>query len=139
MSENKTRPSAEDVQGFIAQVADDGRRADAEKLRALMEEAIGEPPTMWGPTIIGFGRYRYRYESGREGEAAVAGFSPRARELVVYLPADPPDKEALLARLGKHKAGKCCLYLKRLADVDMGVLEQLIVGSARAVKERYPD
>ena len=94
---------------------------------------------MYGPTIVGFGHYRYRYESGREGEAGVAGFAPRARELVVYLPADPPGRDALLARLGKHKMAKCCLYIKRLEDVDTDVLEELVVGAARAIKERYPD
>jgi hypothetical protein len=104
-----------------------------------MERVTGEPPLLWGYGIVGFGRYRYRYESGREGEAGVAGFSPRAKELVVYLPADPPDKDALLARLGKHKIGKCCLYIKRLSDVDESVLEQLVAGAAKAIKERYPD
>jgi hypothetical protein len=139
VAENKTKPTAVDVSAFIDAVPDSKRREDAKALCALMERVIGEPPKMWGPSIIGFGRYRYRYESGREGEAGVAGFSPRARELVLYLPADPPDKEALLARLGKHKTGKCCLYIKSLADVDAGVLEQLVVGAARTIKERYPD
>ena len=139
MAKNKTTWTDEDVAGFIDAVPDAKRREDAKALCELMEKLIGEPPRMYGPTIVGFGRYRYRYESGREGEAGVAGFSPRAKELVVYLPADPPDKDALLARLGKHKMGKCCLYIKRLEDVDMGVLEQLVAGSARAIKERYPD
>ena len=138
MAQNKTKPTAEDVSAFIDRVPDPKRREDAKALRAMMERAIGEPATMWGPSIVGFGRYRYRYESGREGEAGVAGFSPRARELVVYLPADPPDKEALLARLGRHRAGKCCLYIPTLADVDAEVLEELVVASAAAVRERYP-
>ena len=94
---------------------------------------------MWGPSIIGFGRYRYRYDSGREGEAGTAGFAPRARELVVYLPAHSERTEGLLARLGKHKAGKCCVYIKRLADVDQAVLGELILDSHHAVKARYPD
>ncbi len=139
MAENKTTWTGEDVGRFIEAVPNETRREDAKALCALMEKAIGEPPKMWGPTIVGFGRYRYRYDSGREGEAGVAGFAPRAKELVVYLPADPPDKDALLARLGKYKMGKCCLYIKRLEDVDTDVLEQLVVGSARAIKERYPD
>jgi hypothetical protein len=120
-------------------VPDPKRREDGKALCAMMQRAIGEPPRMWGPTIVGFGRYRYRYDSGREGEAGVAGFSPRAKELVVYLPADPPDKDALLERLGKYKAGQCCLYIKKLEDVDAGVLEQLVVGAAEAIKERYPN
>ena len=139
MAESKTTWTGEDVERFIEAVPDERRREDAKALCTLIERAIGEPPRMWGPSIVGFGRYRYRYESGREGEAGVAGFSPRARELVVYLPADPPDKDALLARLGKYKMGKCCLYIKRLEDVDTNVLKQLVVGSARAIKERYPD
>jgi hypothetical protein len=139
MAENKTTRTNVSVDDFLDAVPDPKRREDGKSLCALMERLLGEPPRMWGPSIVGFGRYRYRYESGREGEAAVAAFSPRAKELVVYLPADPPDKEPLLARLGKHKAGKCSLYIKRLEDVDSSVLEQLIVGAAKAIKERYPD
>ena len=139
MAENKTKPTGADVAGFLEALPDEGRREDAKAICAMMERAIGEPPRMWGPSIVGFGLYRYRYPSGREGEAGVAGFSPRARELVVYLPADPPDRDELLARLGKHKAGKCCIYIKRLADVDMPVLERLVVDSAHAIKQRYPD
>lgn len=139
MAENKTKPTDVDVAGFLAGIPDPARHADAHALCAAMQEVTGEPPTMWGPSIVGFERYRYRYDSGREGEASVADFSPRAKELVIYLPADPPDKDALLARLGKHKAGKCCLYVKRLADVDLEVLKRLVSGSARAIKERYPE
>jgi len=138
MAENKTKPTAEDVSAFSDRVPDAKRREDAGRLCELMERVVGEPPVMWGPSIIGFGRYRYRYDSGREGEAGLAGFSPRARELVVYLPADPPDKEALLGRLGRHRTGKCCLYLRSLDDVDLAVLEKLVAGSAAAVRERYP-
>jgi hypothetical protein len=138
VAENKLRETGEDVSAFIASIADEGKRADAQALVAMMERVTGEPARMWG-SIVGFGRYRYRYESGREGEAGVAGFSPRAKELVVYLPADAVDKDALLARLGKHKAGKSCLYLKRLADVDEAVLEELVRQSAAAIKARYPD
>jgi hypothetical protein len=139
MAENKLKPTDDDLAGFLDAVPDERRREDARALCVLMERVTGEPPVLWGYGIVGFGRYRYRYESGREGEAGVAGFSPRAKELVVYLPADPPDKDALLARLGKHKTGKCCLYIKRLADVDESVLEQLVAGAAKAIKERYPD
>ena len=139
MTANKTKPTGVSVDDFLDAVPDAQRREDGKALRALIERATGEPPAMWGPSIVGFGRYRYRYDSGREGEAAVAGFSPRAKELVVYLPADPADRDELLGRLGKHKAGKCCLYIKRLADVDTAVLERLVAGSALAIKERYPD
>jgi hypothetical protein len=139
MADNKRKPSYGDLDAFLDAIPDAGRRADARALIALMERATGEPPLLWEYGIIGFGRYRYRYDSGREGEAGVAGFAPRKNELVVYLPADPPDKDALLARLGKHKAGKSCLYIKRLADVDLAVLEQLVGGAAQAIKKRYPD
>jgi hypothetical protein len=139
MAANKTQETAEDVTAFIERIADEKKRANARALVALMGRAVGEPARMWGTSIVGFGRYRYKYESGREGEAALAGFSPRAKELVVYLPADAPEKEALLARLGKHRTGTSCLYLKSMADVDQAVLEALIRQSAAAIKERYPD
>jgi hypothetical protein len=139
MAENKTTRTNVSVDEFLDAVPDAKRREDGKALCALMERLLGEPPRMWGPSIVGFGRYRYRYDSGREGEAAVAGFSPRAKELVVYLPADPPDKEALLARLGKYKSGKSCLYIKRLEDVDLDALKQLVADSAKAIKQRYPD
>ena len=139
MAANKTQETAEDVSAFIGSIADEKKRGDARALAALMERAVGEPARMWGTSIVGFGRYRYRYESGREGEAALAGFSPRAKELVVYLPADPADKGGLLVRLGKHRTGTSCLYLKSLADVDETVLEELVRESAAAIKARYPD
>ncbi|HEY0014486.1 MAG TPA: DUF1801 domain-containing protein [Allosphingosinicella sp.] len=139
MAANKTQETAQDVSAFIEGIADERKRADARSLIGVMERAVGEPARMWGTSIVGFGRYRYRYDSGREGEAGLAGFSPRAKELVVYLPADAADKDALLARLGKHKTGKSCLYLKSLAEVDETVLEELVRQSAAAVKARYPD
>ncbi|HEX8193679.1 MAG TPA: DUF1801 domain-containing protein [Allosphingosinicella sp.] len=138
MAGNKTQETAEGVSAFVDRIADEKKRADARALIGIMERAVGEPARMWGTSIVGFGRYRYKYESGREGEAALAGFSPRARELVVYLPADAPEKDALLERLGKHKTGKSCLYLKSLADVDDAVLEALVRQSAIAIRERYP-
>lgn len=139
MGENKTKPTGADVGAFLDAVADPGRREDAKALAALMERATGEPPAMWGPSIVGFGRYRYRYESGREGEAAPVGFSPRAKELVLYLAAHSERTPDLLARLGRHREGKCCVYVKRLADADEGVLEALVADSYRAVRERYPE
>ena len=138
MAENKTQFTDADVSRFIEAVPDPKRREDAKALSAMMQRITGEPPRMYGPSIVGFGRYRYRYESGREGEAALVAFSPRAKELVVYL-ADPPDRDELLARLGKHRIGKCCLYIKRLEDVNADVLEQLVTSSARTTREQYPD
>ncbi len=139
MAENKTKPTGADVQSFLDAVPDERRRTDAHALSSMMEQVTGEPPVLWGPSIVGFGKYRYRYESGREGEAGVAGFSPRAKELVVYLPADPRDKDELLDRLGPHRMGKCCLYLKRLSDVDQDVLRALVTQSMDAIRQRYPD
>jgi hypothetical protein len=122
-TENKTKPTAISVDSFLDAVADPGRREDGKAVRAMMARVSGEPGTMWGPTIIGFGLHRYKYESGREGEMCRIGFSPRAKELVLY--GGFLRQSDLLERLGRYKAGKGCLYIKRLADVDMIVLEQI--------------
>jgi len=138
MAETKTKPTQIAVADFIAAVPDPQRRADAEALAATMERLSGEPPRMWGPSIVGFGSYHYRYDSGHEGEAARIAFSPRAKELVLYLIDGYDGKEALLARLGKHRLGKSCLYLKSLAAVDQAVLEELIAASLAYMEEKYP-
>ncbi len=136
-AELKTRPTQVSVDAFLDAVADPQRREDAKALRAMMERLSGEPAQMWGPSIVGFGRYHYRYDSGHEGDMCQVGFSPRARELVLYIvPGFGADE--LMARLGKHRAGKSCLYVKRLADVDQGVLEELVSRSLAYVRERYP-
>ena len=124
MAETKTRPTGASVDDFIAAVDKPVRRADAAVLRGMMERVTGEAATMWGPTIIGFGTYHYRYASGHEGDACRIGFSPRAANLVLYV-GGFPEYEALLARLGRHKRSKACLYLNRLADVDLSVLEEI--------------
>jgi hypothetical protein len=135
MAELKTRPTSVSVDDFLDAVPDPQRRADAGVLRATMERLSGEPAAMWGPSIVGFGTYHYRYESGHEGDMARIGFSPRARELVLYLyPRDP----ALMDRLGRYRTGKACLYIKRLADVDAAVLEQLCAESLDHMREKYP-
>jgi hypothetical protein len=138
MSEAKTRPGEASVADHIASRAGAEQQADCQTLVALMSRATGQGPKMWGPSIVGFGAYRYTYDSGRSGEASLAGFAIRGKELVVYLAAEAPDQAALLARLGKHKAGKACLYLKRLSEVDLAVLEQLVRGSVAEVQRRYP-
>lgn len=135
MSEAKTKPTAVTADEFIAAVADDTRRADAAAVSAMMARVTGEPATMWGPSIVGFGKYRYRYDSGREGEMCRVGFSPRKAELVFYIGAGRPEQAALLERLGKHKTGKGCLYVKRLADVDPEVLEAIVANGYRAKAE----
>ena len=127
-----TRPTGADVEAFLAAVPNEERRADARTLCALMTEITGEPPVLWGPSIVGFGSYDYRYESGREGTAALAGFSPRKANLVIYLVGGFEDRHGkLVERLGPHKTGKGCLYLKRLADVDLDVLRELVERSVR--------
>jgi hypothetical protein len=115
------------VEEFLDRVPDDRRRADARRLCALMQEVTGEPPVMWGTSIIGFGAYHYRYASGHEGDSALAGFSPRRQALVIYLVGGFEDRhQRVLARLGPHKTGKGCLYIKRLDDVDHEALRELI-------------
>jgi hypothetical protein len=125
MAEIKTKATQESVDGFIAAVEKPVRRADAEILRNLMERVTGEQAVMWGPTIIGFGRYHYRYASGHEGEMCRIGYSPRSANLVLYV-GGFPKYDDLLAKLGKHKRSKACLYLNKLADVDMDVLEEIV-------------
>lgn len=120
------------MEAFLATVENEARRNDAHRLIELMTEVTGEPPVMWGPSIIGFGSYHYRYATGREGDAPLAGFSPRKQNLVVYLVGGYEDRYAkLLEQLGPHKAGKACLYLKRLADVDLEALRTLVERSVR--------
>ena len=133
MAETKTKSTAVNVDDFIAAVEKPGRRADAAALVELMERVTGEPPTMWGPTIVGFGTYHYRYDSGHEGNAPRVGFSPRSANLVLYV-GGFPEYEALLGRLGKHKRSKACLYLNKLADMDLGVLEEIVRGTFRATE-----
>jgi hypothetical protein len=138
MAENKTRPTGVSVDAFLDGIADPERRADGHKVRALMERLSGEPAAMWGPSIVGFSPYHYKYESGREGDACRIGFSPRARELVLY-GLGVARQPALMDRLGRHKTGKGCLYIKRLADVDEAVLEELVVEGLAYMREKYPD
>jgi hypothetical protein len=126
------------VADFIEAAPDAVRRDDAKTLVALMARVTGEEPVMWGPSIIGFGSYHYRYESGHEGEACRMGFSPRKAELVLYVLNGSPEQAAQLARLGRHKTGKSCLYVKRLADVDMAVLEELLRDQLAWMDARYP-
>jgi hypothetical protein len=127
-----TRPADASVAGFLAGVPDERRREDAGRLCAMMQEVTGEPPVMWGTSIVGFGTYHYRYASGHEGDAPLAGFSPRSQHLVIYLASGLTDRyEAVLARLGPHKTGKGCLYIRRLGDVDDAALRELIDRSVR--------
>jgi hypothetical protein len=124
VAENKTKPTEISVDAFLDAVEHPVRRADGQALRAMMERVTGEPAVMWGPSIIGFGSCQYRHDSGREGDMPRVGFSPRSANLVLYV-GGFPEYEALLAKLGKHKRSTACLYLNKLADVDLGVLEEI--------------
>lgn len=122
----KTKATGASVKDFLARIEDPERRKDCEAVAAMMRKATGSAPKMWGPGIVGFGKYHYRYASGREGDWFVAGFSPRKGELTLYLMGGLQAHAALMKKLGKHKTGKSCLYIKRLADVDPDVLRTLI-------------
>ena len=137
MAENKTQPTQASVAGHLAAIADEARRRDCEALAELMAKATGLSPVMWGPGIVGFGSYHYRYPSGREGDCCLVGFASRKGDISVYALAEFPGRDELLARLGKHKMGKGCLYLRRLSDVDPEVLGQLVVQSVAALKKMH--
>ena len=137
MAENKTKPTGASVKEYLAARGSDQQRADCRELMALLEKVTQQSPKMWGPSIVGYGSYRYTYESGRTGEAPLAGFAIRGRELVVYLDAEGSQQKALLSKLGKHRVGKSCLYFRQLADLDTAVLEQLVAGSVADMMRRY--
>ena len=137
MPENKTKPTGASVEDYIASRANEQQRSDCQELMALLKRVTRQPARMWGPSIVGYGSYRYTYESGRTGESPLAGFAIRGRELVVYLVAEGDGQRSLLSRLGKHKMGKACLYFKQLADLDKSVLKQLVTDSLTEVRRRY--
>lgn len=138
MAETRTRPTTVSVEEFIAAVEHPGRREDAMALVALMEAETGEKATLWGSSIVGFGRYHYRYDSGHEGDACLVGFSPRKANLVLYVAADEARRADMLARLGKHKSGAGCVYVNRLSDVDEAVVREMTRTSVETLKARYP-
>lgn len=127
MATNKTKPTDVSVASFVNALAEPAKRSDAKALIDLMKRATGDEPKMWGASIIGFGTYHYTYESGREGDTVLVGFSPRKPATVLYGVTGSKSAEALLTELGKHTTGKGCLYIKKLADVDQEVLRQLII------------
>ena len=138
MSQNKTVPTKQGVPEFIAGIEDDGKRADCLELLTLMQDLTGEPPVMWGPGIVGFGRYHYKYASGREGDFFLTGFSPRKQALTLYVISGFTRHAELTAQLGKFKTGKSCLYVKRLGDIDRVVLTQLLQESVAYLRKKYP-
>ncbi len=139
MAELKTKPTKDSVQGFLKEIPNEQRRKDCQVVLKLMEEVTGAKAEMWGPSIVGFGRYRYKYESGREGEWMVTGFSPRKGDLTLYIMHGFDEVPDLMKRLGKHKTGKSCLYIKKLDDVDLKVLKQLVKNSVKQMAEKRVD
>ena len=138
MPEAKTKPTAASIDEYLASRASEEQLTDCKALMALLKKVTKQSPRMWGPSIVGYGSYSYKYESGRTGESCLTGFAVRGKELVVYLVAESQDQQELLARLGKHKMGKACLYFKRLADLDVEVLESLVSSSVAAIKRLHP-
>ena len=133
----KTTPNKASVTSFINAVENETRRKDAKTLLALMKKLTGDKPTMWGPSIIGFGKYHYKYESGREGDMLLVGFSPRKANMVLYVLGSLKDDDPLLGKLGKFKRGRSCLYVNKLDDVDMSVLEKVIKKSYETTKKKW--
>ena len=137
MSELKTKPNQTSVTAFIKEIEDPQKRADAKKVASIMREITGSRAKMWGSSIVGFGRYRYRYESGREGEWMLTGFSPRKQALTLYIMSGFGKYGTLMKKLGKYKTGKSCLYIKRLSDIDETVLRQLIAESVKHLRKNH--
>ena len=137
MAEPKTKPTKQSVAGFLAKVADPTKRADAKTLIAMMKDATKQEPVMWGTSIIGFGTYRYKYASGREGDWPIVGLSPRKQNLTVYIMPGFDEFEDLLSKLGKHSTGSSCLYIKRLADIDLPTLKKIVTKSVAKMKKKY--
>ena len=137
MAENKTKPTAASVTAFVNSIDDPGKRADVRKVAAMMRRVTGKRPRMWGSSIVGYGTYHYKYDSGREGDFMLTGYSPRKQALTVYVMAGFSRFGPLMKKLGKYKTGKSCLYIKRLEDVDEGVLEQLIDESVKYMRDNY--
>ena len=139
MATIKTTQTSKSVTAFVKAVKDETKQNDSFEIIKIMEEVTGSEPKMWGPSIIGFGHYHYQYESGHEGDMPVAAFSPRSTSLVFYFSPQFDGRDALLQKLGKHKVGKCCVYVKKLADINIDVLKKLIKGSIKQTKSEYPD
>jgi hypothetical protein len=137
MADNKTKPTKLSVAAFIGALTDETRSTDARMLVKLMQKASGEKAQMWGPSIIGFGSHHYRYDSGREGDMPLIAFSPRKAATVLYNVTGFSGSNGLLAKLGKHRTGKGCLYIKKLAHVDQNVLQPLLAKSIATQRARY--
>lgn len=136
-TENKTQPTEQSVESFLDSVEDERKRVDSYTLLELIGEVTGDKPVMWGSSIIGFGTYHYKYASGREGDFMVTGFSPRKRNLTIYVMPGFDQYEQMLSRLGKYKTGRSCLYVNKLADIDMDVLRELLSAGVEYMREKY--
>lgn len=137
MAENKTKPTGASVEEYIDSRASEQQKIDCRKLMAIFNKITRQRPKMWGPSIVGYGSYKYTYDSGHSGEAPLAGFAIRGRDLVVYLCCDAEKQRSLLSKVGKHRMSKSCFYFKRLADLDQSVFEKLVVGSIAETRRRY--
>jgi hypothetical protein len=137
-STNKTTETADSVTDFLNSVADETKRADSFQLVKIMKEQTGFEAKMWGPSIVGFGSYHYKYASGREGDAPLVGFSPRAKEISLYLAQDFIQKQELLQHFGKHRTGAGCVYIKKLQDINIEVLGKMIASSVKHLQQIYP-
>jgi len=137
MAELKTKKTGASVREFLDGITDERKRRDAKAVAAIMKRVTGAPPKMWGPSMVGYGSYHYVYDSGRENDWFLAGFSPRKQALTLYIMSGFKGHDGLMKKLGKHKTGKSCLYINRLDDVDLEVLEQLVTRSVAAMKKRY--
>lgn len=138
MNQNNTKPTKVSFEEYLGFIEDEARRKDCNALAQLMTKATKQPPAMWGPSIVGFGSYHYKYESGREGDMCLVGFASRKGEISLYGLTDAADAQGQLAKLGKYKAGKGCLYIKTLADVDQKILEKLVASAAAEKKRQNP-
>lgn len=138
MAELKTRQTLESVSNFLEAISDEKKKRDSLKILEMIKQATGLQPHMWGDSIVGFGSYRYKYQSGREGDWFLIGFSPRKQNLTLYIMAGFDDYDHLLKKLGKYKTGKACLYIKKLEDVDTTVLQELVTKSVRRLSQGSP-
>ena len=137
MAEAKTKPTAQSMEDFLAGVADEERRKDCERVAALMQDITGEPPVMWG-SIVGFGKYSYKYATGRTGDWPLTAFAPRKKDLTIYLMPGVEEFPDLAAKLGKYSNGKSCLYVKKLSDIDLKVLREMVTRGVAHMRKLYP-
>lgn len=139
MAKNKTMVTSVSVTDFINAIREEGKRKDSFTLQELFKKATGKEPKLWGPSIIGFGSYHYKYESGREGESPLLAFSPRAAAITIYLSGHFEKREELLQQLGKHKTEKGCIYIKKLDEINIGILQKMIASHILHIQKMYPD